>query len=75
MRIGKTVIYPKSYRQSQNGRQIQTFTIDLQIYIDLLVEGQETILDTSSSENITVLSAVHQHLEAKNLPPIELLKF
>ena len=45
------------------------------LFIDLLVEGQETILDTSSSENITVLSAVHQHLEAKNLPPIELLTF
>ena len=45
------------------------------LFIDLLVEGQETILDTSSSENITVLSAVHQHLEAQNLPPIELLTF
>ena len=45
------------------------------LFINLLVEGQETILDTSSSENITVLSAVHQHLEAKNLPPIELLTF
>ena len=52
-------------------RQIEP--VDL--FIDLLVEGQETILDTSSSENITVLSAVHQHLEAKNLPPIELLTF
>ena len=45
------------------------------VFIDLLVEGQETILDTCSSEDITVLSAVYQHLEAKNLPPIELLTF
>ena len=45
------------------------------LFIDLLVERQEKILDTSSSENITALSAVHQHLEAKNLPPIELLTF
>ena len=47
----------------------------IDLFIDLLVEGQEIILDTSSSENITVLSAVHQDLEAKNLPPIELLTF
>ena len=38
------------------------------LFIGRLVEGQETILDTRSSENITVLSAVHQHLEAKNFP-------
>ena len=38
------------------------------LFIDLLVEGQETILDTRSSENITVLIAVHQRLEAKNFP-------
>ena len=56
---------------SISSRQIES--VDL--FIDLLVEGQNTILDTSSSENITVLSAVHQHLEAKNLPPIELLTF
>ena len=43
------------------------------LYIDLLVEGQETTLDTRSSKDITVSSAVHQHLEAKNLPPVELL--
>ena len=47
----------------------------IDLFIDRLAEGQEAILDTSSSEDNTVLSAVHQHLEAKNLPPIELLTF
>ena len=41
----------------------------------MLVQGQETILDNSSSENITVLSAMYQHLEVNNLPPTKLLKF
>ena len=89
MHITKTVIYPQSHHQSQNSQQIQTLTIDLQIYlfhysrynwliylfIDLLVEGQKTILGTSSKENITALSALHQHLKMKNLPPIELVIF
>ena len=33
------------------------------------------MLDISSSEDIVVSSAVHQHLEAKSLSPIELLTF
>ena len=45
------------------------------IFVDRLVEGQETILESNSNEKITVLTAVHQQLEARNLPPIELLTF
>ena len=33
------------------------------------------MLDTSLRENIAVLSAMNQHLEAKNVPPIELSTF
>ena len=88
MHVAKTVIYPpklppkpkrpknfdidhRSLHSSISSKQIEP--VDL--FIDLLVEGQETILDTTSSEDITVLGAVHQHLEAKNFPPIELLTF
>ena len=43
--------------------------------MNLLVEEQQTILNTSSEEIIIVLSAVHQYLEANNLPHIELSTF
>ena len=90
MRIVKTVKYPPPPKLPPKPKQPTNSDIDhrssdlsissqqiepVDLFIDLLVEGQETILDISSSENITVLSAVHQHLEAKNLPPIELLTF
>ena len=61
----------RSLDSSISSQQIEP----VNLFIDLLVEGQETILDTRSSEDITVLNAVHQHLAAKNLPPIELLTF
>lgn len=44
-------------------------------FIDRLVEGQETILENNLNEKITVLGAVHQQLETRNLPPIDLLTF
>ena len=84
----KTVLYHHSYHQSQkqpkisdiNRRSSDLSISSLQIgpvdlFIDLLVKVQHIILDTSSSENITVLSAVHQHLEVKSLPTIEVLTF
>ena len=88
MHIAKTVIYPQSYHQSQkhpknsyidhrsSDSSISSQQIEpVDLFIDLLVKGQEIISDTSSREDNTLLSAVHQHLEAKNLPPIELLTF
>ena len=72
----KTVIYPQSYHQSQNSPSSDLSIPSKQIEtVDLFIDLLETILDTNSSENITVLSTIHQHLEAKNLPPIELLTF
>ena len=63
MHIAKTVIYPQIYHQIQNiqkksdidQRSSHSFISPQQIesvdlFIDLLVEGQETILDTSSGE-------------------------
>ena len=79
----KTVLYQQSYHQSQklpkildiNRRSSDLSISSLQIgpvdlFIDLLVKVQQIMLDTSSSENIAVLSAEHQHLEVKSLPTI-----
>ena len=62
-----------SYSDILTSSSHQIEPVDL--FIDRLVEGQETILESNSNEKITVLSAVHQQLEARNLPPIELLTF
>ena len=62
-----------SYSDILTSSSHQIEPVDL--FIDRLVEGQETILESTSNEKITVLSAVHQQLEARNLPPIELLTF
>ena len=72
---------PKQPTNSDIDHRSSDLSISLQqiqlvdLFIDLLVEGQKTILGTSSKENITALSALHQHLKMKNLPPIELVIF
>ena len=79
----KTVLYQQSYQQSQKQPKISDInrsSSDLPIsslqigpvhlFVDLLVKVQQIMLDTSSSENIAVLSTVHQHLEVKSLPTI-----
>lgn len=45
----------------------QKASVDL--FIDLLVEGWETILDTSLRGNITILRAMRQYVEAEKCPP------
>ena len=62
-----------SYSDILTSSSHQIEPVDL--FIDRLVEGQETILKSNSNAKITVLSVVHQQLEARNLPPIELLTF
>ena len=79
----KTVLYHQSYHQSQkqpkisdiNRRSSDLPISSLQIepvdlFVDLLVKLQQIMLATSFSENIAVLSAVHQHLEVRSLPTI-----
>ena len=44
-------------------------------FIDLLIEGQETVLSAVTSENITVAAALQQELETRHLPPIDLIRF
>ena len=85
----KTILCHQSYHQSQkqpkiseiNHRSLDLSISSLQIepvhlFVDLLVEVQQIMLDNSSNnDNIAVISAVHQHLEIKNLPTIEVLTF
>ena len=42
-------------------------------FIDLLIEGEETVLSSVTSENITVVAALQQELETRHLPPIDLI--
>ena len=79
----KTVLYNQNYHQSQkqpkisdiNRRSSDLPISSLQIepvdlFVGLLVKVQQIMLATTFSENIAVLSAVHQHLEVRSLPTI-----
>ena len=43
-------------------------------FIDQLIKGKETVLDTSNS-SFTVQDILKQGLESRHLPPIHLLRF
>ena len=45
------------------------------IFIDLLIEDEETVIDAVTSENITVAAALQQKLETRHFPPIDLIPF
>ena len=44
-------------------------------FIELLIEGEETVFSVVTSENITVAAALQLELEARHLPPIHLIPF
>ena len=44
-------------------------------FIDLLIEGEETVLSAVTSENVTVATALQQDLETRHLSPINLIPF
>ena len=84
----KTILCHQSYHKRQkqpkileiNHRFLELSISSLWIepvhlFVDLLVEVQRVMLDTSSSDNIAVISTVHQHLDMKKLPTIEVLTF
>ena len=44
-------------------------------FIDKLAPGEETVLPISNLANFTVMNALHQELESREFPPIELMTF
>ena len=44
-------------------------------FIDLLIEGKETILPRENSVILTITSAVQQEIELRHLPPVNLKTF
>ena len=69
----KTILWHQCYLQKQpqisktNHRSLDLSISSLQIetvhlFVDLLVEVQQIMLDTSSTDNIAVISVVPQHL-------------
>ena len=44
-------------------------------FIDLLIEGKETILPRENSVTLTIANAVQQEIESRHLPPVDLKTF
>ena len=65
---GKTKLQTSSNRINPLAEPIDEF-------IDKLVEGEETVLPINNLANLTVMNALHQELESRQLPPIELMTF
>ena len=79
---GKTKLQTSSNRTNPLREPIDEFTEGgeetvLPIYPVLLklVEGEETVLPINNLTNLTVMNALHQELESRQLPPTELMNF
>ena len=64
-----------SKNSSTSGNSNKPHSQPIDNFIDLLIEGEETVLSAVTSENITVAPALQHELETKHLPPIDLIPF
>ena len=53
----------------------KTKTEPVDRFIDLLIEGKETILPRENSVTLTIANAVQQEIESHHLPPVNLKTF
>ena len=65
---GKIKLQTSSNRINPLGEPIDELT-------DKTVEGEETVLPINNLANLPVMNALHQELEYRQLPPIELMTF
>ena len=65
--------FSENNKTSRNSNKPHSQPIDS--FIDLLIEGDETVISAVTSENITVTAALQQELETRHLPPIDLIQF
>ena len=65
--------FSENNNTSRNSNKPHSQPIDS--FIDVLIEGEETVLCAVTSENIIVAAGLQQELEARHLPPIDLIPF
>ena len=65
--------FSENNNTSRNSNKPHSQPIDS--FMDLLIEGEETVLNAVTSENITVVAALQQELETRHLPPTDLIPF
>ena len=73
--VSKDCINSSILRETKFDRNEKTKTEPVDRFIDLLIEGKETILPIENSATLTIANAVQQEIESRHLPPVDLKTF
>ena len=73
--VSKNCIDSSILRETKFDHDKKTKTEPVDRFIDLLIEGKETILPRENSVILTIANAVQQEIESRHLPPVDLKTF
>ena len=73
--VSKDCINSSILREAKFDHNEKTKTEPVDRFIDLLIEGEETILPRENSVTLTIANAVQQEIESRHLPPVDLKTF
>ena len=73
--VSKNCINSSISRETKFDRNEKTKTEPVDRFIDLLIEGKDTILPREKSVTLTIANAAQQEIESRNLPPVHLKTF
>ena len=73
--VSKDCINSSILRETKFDHNEKTKTEPVDRFIDLLIEGKETILPRENSVTLTIANAVQQEIESRHLPPVDLKTF
>ena len=73
--VSKNHISISILRETKFEHNEKTKTEPVDRFIDLLIEGKETILPGEKRVTVTIANAVQQEIESRHLPPVDFKKF
>ena len=73
--VSKNCINSSISTEAKFDRNEKTKTEPVDRFIDLLIEGKETILPREKSVTLTIANAAQQEIESRHLPPVHLKTF
>ena len=73
--VSKDCINSSVLRETKFDHNEKAKTEPVDQFIDLLIEGKETILPRENSVTLTSANAVQQEIESRHLPPVDLKTF
>ena len=73
--VSKNCINSSILGETKFNQNEKTKTEPVDRFIDLLIEGKETILPRENSVTLTIANVVQQEIESRHLPPVDLKTF